>query len=161
MPSRAEQLITELGLKLHPEGGFYAEVHRSQLRVTRGSRPADRSALTAIYSLLPKGSVSRWHRVSSDEVWSYIEGDELDLVTYDPNLEVLAALRLGPVASGVRPLHVVPAGIWQGARTRGAYTLSSCSVGPGFEFADFDIAGDHPGDAALLRRVAPEWIDLI
>jgi uncharacterized protein len=70
---RAATLIRELDLVAHPEGGYFGEVHRSAQTVEpadgRGSRPA----LTTIYFLLPSGSVSRWHRVLSDEVWHFYE----------------------------------------------------------------------------------------
>ena len=53
----------------HPEGGRFREVYRSSTTVTSHDR-GGRSALTHIYFSLQAGEVSRFHRLSSDEVWS-------------------------------------------------------------------------------------------
>lgn len=161
MHERAQFLIDTLGMRQHPEGGYYVEIYRSQLAVHR-SHPAQlRTALTAIYSLFTAGTLSRWHRVSSDELWSHLEGDPLQLFTWDPSSGALASHRLGSVGEGSRPLQAVPAGIWQAARPLGDYALVSCAVGPGFEFADFEIAGDNQDSAELLRRHVGAWVDLL
>jgi uncharacterized protein len=161
MHERARFLIDTLGMRQHPEGGYYAEIYRSRLAVRRSRPVALRTALTAIYSLFPAGAVSRWHRVSSDELWSHLEGDPLELFTWDPATGKLASQRLGPVGADARPLLAVAAGVWQAARPLGGYALVSCAVGPGFEFADFEIAGDHPESAALLRQHVGSWADLL
>ena len=161
MHARARFLIDTLGMRQHPEGGFYAEIYRSQLAVHR-SHPAQlRTALTAIYSLFSAGTVSRWHRVSSDELWSHLEGDPLELCTWDPSSGAVASYRLGSVGDASRPLRAVPAGVWQAARPLGDYALVSCAVGPGFEFADFEIGGDNPEAAELLRSQVGAWADLL
>lgn len=162
MNERARLLIQELGMRPHPEGGHYVEIYRSATAVRVNDPPRVRTALTAIYSLFPAGSQSRWHRVSADELWSHLEGDPLELVTWDPGSGALASHRLGRVDSdGARPLQVVPAGVWQAARPLGEYALVSCAVGPGFEFADFEIGGDEPGTAALLRSHVGAWASLL
>ncbi len=80
--STAADLIARLGLKPHPEGGWFREVHRATDRVetARGSR----SALTTIYYLLEKEQISRWHVVESDEIWHFYAGAPLELLVYDP-----------------------------------------------------------------------------
>lgn len=157
MHLRAVELIRELALVPHPEGGHYAEVFKSRHRV----RPAEgdaRAALTTIYFLLAQGERSRWHRVTADEVWHYYEGDPLELVwEEDGNVR---RVQVGPVAMGREPVAVVPAGAWQAARARGAYTLVGCTVAPGFEFADFSLLADVPAEAARLRAAYPELADL-
>lgn len=76
---RAADLVTALGLQPHPEGGRFREIYRSAAAVDpRDGRPV-RSAVTAIYYLLVAGEMSRWHRVRSDEVWHFLEGDPLEL----------------------------------------------------------------------------------
>jgi hypothetical protein len=151
---RARELVRILGLQPHPEGGAFREVFRS----SRGVRPADgraeRSALTAIYFLLADGGASRWHRVASDESWCWLEGDPLELWRMPDAAGPAEREVLGPVAEGVRALAVVPAGEWQAARTRGAYTLVACMVGPGFDFADFEMLSDLPDDAERTRSHA-------
>lgn len=130
MHARARQLIDTLGLQPHPEGGWYREEFRSRSRVTRQSDGADRSALTTIYFLLVAGTESARHRVKSDEVWHFYEGDPLELSTESETVTL----------DGDRRVHVVPANEWQWARPLGEYVLVGCTVGPGFEFDDFDMS---------------------
>ncbi len=154
MQARAAELVNTLGMRPHPEGGHYVEVFRSDQRVQVVNRNAERAALTAIYFLLAAGECSRWHRVQSDETWHYHEGDAIELLLFDDR--GLRRLRLGPVSRETRPTIVVPAGTWQAARTIGAYTLVACTVGPGFEFADFSLLVDWPEVAARIAKAGPD-----
>lgn len=156
MHDRAAQLVSTLGLQPHPEGGHFRELFRSPSRVQPGDGRGERSALTTIYFLLRAGEHSRLHRVTSDEVWHFYEGDPLELVWTDPESAGLQRARLGPVGPGTAPVAVVPAGGWQAARSTGAYTLVGCSVGPGFDFADFRMLGDTPAEARELCERHPE-----
>lgn len=151
MDNRATHLISTLDLRPHPEGGYYREIFRSRLQVQpQDSRPA-RAALTTIYFLLTEGDVSRWHRVASDEVWHFYEGDPLELLTVDAQSQQPEHYLLGAVRSDARPVHVVPASVWQAARTTGDYTLVGCTVGPGFDFQDFQMLRDVSGESARLK----------
>lgn len=139
----AAEIIARLGLIPHREGGHYREMFRDPRTVDGG-----RSASTAIYFLLAAGEVSRWHRVDAAEVWHWYAGAPLvlslrqTLVAASPT----EAHRLGnAIAAGERPQVVVPAGVWQCARSTGAWTLVGCTVAPGFTFDGFELA---PGDAA-------------
>lgn len=161
MHSRAVDLIARLSLEPHPEGGYFREVFRSPARVGTGDARGDRAALTSIYFLLVAGETSCWHRVSSDEVWHLLEGDPLDLYDADPDLVDVAAIRLAPAHGDVRPVHTIAAGRWQAARTTGAYTLVSCTVAPGFEFADFEMMRDRPADVSRLRARHPTLTALL
>jgi len=154
MHSRAVELLNILGMRPHPEGGHYVEQFRSTHRVEVVDRSVQRAALTTIYFLLASGEFSRWHRVVSDEVWHFHEGDAIELLLFDD--QGLRRLRLGPVSRETRPTIVVPAGTWQAARTTGAYTLGGCTVGPGFEFADFSLAVDWPEIAARIANAGPD-----
>ena len=154
MDQRAEDLVRTLQLAPHPEGGFYRELHRSPMRVhTHDGR--ERAALTTIYFLLPAGEVSRWHRVSSDEVWHHLEGAPLQLFMTEPDMHHVHLHTLGPLQQGVAPEVVVPPHHWQAARSTGAYTLVACVVGPGFDFADFSMLRDLLAESALLRSKQP------
>ena len=163
MSGRAADLIERLALRPHPEGGYYREIFRSGL----GVRPEDdrprRDALTSIYFLLTGDTHSRWHRVTSDEVWCFLEGDPMELLMFEPGTtpSPRAAFRLGPVDRGQRPQAVVPAGWWQAARPLGDYVLVGCTVGPGFDFADFSMMADDEAAASALREGAPELAALI
>jgi uncharacterized protein len=145
MLPRARALIERLHLRPHPEGGFYAEVHRSAHSVDPLDARPRRAALTSIYFLLPEGAASRWHRVLSDEIWCHLEGAPIELHLLDGAARTLRSLSLAPVSEQALPQHTVPAGQWQAARSSGAYSLAACMVGPGFDFADFALmAADDP-----------------
>lgn len=141
-------------MRPHPEGGHYVEMFRSSHRVRQMARNVERVAITTIYFLLIAGEYSRWHRVLSDEVWHYHEGDPIELMQFDDR--GLRRMRLGPVGRDTRSMIVVPAGTWQAARTLGAYTLGGCTVGPGFEFADFSLLVDTGDIMTRLERAGPD-----
>ena len=138
-----EELIESLHLEPHPEGGFYRQIYKSPMTVAQDERT--RAALTIIHFLLPAGQVSRWHRVTSDEVWTFLRGEPLRLYRLDGDV----------VLDENNPIHVVRAGEWQAAEPLGAYALVACFVAPGFEFDDFammpeEIAAKLPEQ---LRRL--------
>jgi predicted cupin superfamily sugar epimerase len=160
-PSRHRALIASLGLIAHPEGGYYREVYRSPASVKPSDRREPRSALTTIYFLLPRGQVSRWHRVQSDEVWHFYEGAALDLWLTPPEISRVEHHRLGSLEDVQRPVLVVPAGCWQAARSSGDYTLAGCTVGPGFDFEDFALAADEPASAAAIRQLGGQTAALL
>ena len=131
----ASEIIERLGMKRHPEGGWYAETFRDV------PAASGRAASTAIYFLLEKGDVSAWHRVrDAVEVWHFYAGAPLELTIHDETTG-RSSHRLGPdLAAGERPQAVVPADAWQTARSLGDWTLVGCTVAPGFEFSSFELA---------------------
>jgi predicted cupin superfamily sugar epimerase len=154
MHPRAQSLIADLDLQPHPEGGYYREIFRSESRVQPEDDRTERSALTAIYFLLVAGQHSGWHQVLSDEIWSHLEGDALELLCFDATNSQASTIALGRFsASAATPIHVVPAGVWQAARPLGEYALLGCYVGPGFDFSDFRMAKD---DAEMRRVIAQQ-----
>jgi predicted cupin superfamily sugar epimerase len=152
MHPRAADLITKLNLEPHPEGGYYREIFRSAGLVAPIDGRGPRAALTTIYFLLPGGIVSRWHRVASDEVWHLYEGGPLEVLDVDPECKALSRNKLAPTA----PVCTVAAGHWQAARSLGDYALVGCTVGPGFDFADFTILADDPATAARLLELGDD-----
>ncbi|MEB3234891.1 MAG: cupin domain-containing protein [Cyanobacteriota bacterium] len=145
MPIDSGELIQRYGLIPHPEGGWYRELHRSPLLVQRADG-RHRSALTAILFLLQAGEISRWHRVAAaDETWHFAGGDPLELFSInEPDGRLQRQLLAGPTEAAAVPLAVVASACWQAARTTGAWSLVSCCVGPGFDFADFTLLRDCP-----------------
>ena len=136
----ADEVIRLLDLKPHPEGGHFRETFRDS-KTENG-----RSRSTAIYYLLKKGEVSRWHRVDAVEIWHWYAGDPLELKVSDGSGS--RAHLLGPkLGEGQSPQAVVPQHSWQSARSLGAYSLIGCTVAPGFEFVGFELApeGWEPG----------------
>ena len=132
----APEIISALGLKPHPEGGHYRETFRDPRQVE--GRPAS----TAILFLLASGERSHWHRVDAVEVWHYYAGAPLKLEVVDgPKEEIF---RLGAdIHAGEVPQVTVPARAWQAAESLGPWTLTGCTVAPGFSFDGFEMA---PGD---------------
>ena len=161
MSDRAEALIERLGLEPHPEGGHYRRVFTSEAQVHPTDGRPVRAALSAIYYLLASDEVSRWHRVASDEGWHHCEGAPLELYESDDEFTAVSVTRLGPLASDRAPFHTVRAGRWQAARSLGDYTLVACTVGPGFDFADFTLLADRPEAAALMRQRQPLLVSLL
>jgi len=141
-PEDAESLIKRLGLQPHPEGGFFRETYRAEMKVTRPESSGDsdsvRSAGTAILYLLAGDQVSHLHRIRSDEIWHFYEGSALAIDMIDP----FGGYRRKTIGAAFQYQVVVPAGTWFGASllaSRG-YALVGCTVAPGFEFADFELA---------------------
>lgn len=130
----AEDVIRILELKPHPEGGHYRETFRDDAGANA------RAHSTAIYFLLARGEVSRWHRVDAAEVWHWHAGAPLALSIAPPQGNT-RELRLGiNLAAGERPQGAVPAGFWQSAVSLGDWTLVGCTVAPGFLFEKFELA---------------------
>ena len=131
----ANEIIRLLGMKAHPEGGHYAETYRTQ--------GGGRAASTAIYYLLQADEISAWHRVDADEHWLWHAGGPLALTMSPPDGKGASTEKLGPdLRTGQRPQVTVPTRHWQTAESLGAWTLVSCVVAPGFEFAGFELAPD-------------------
>src|SRR5262245_46985064 len=156
MHPRVNDLINLLHLERHPEGGLFRQTFRSQLTVAPSDGRGPRAGLTLIYFLLVQGGFSRWHRVASDEAWHWYEGYPLELFTAPPDTGIVRCSVLGPLSGGAAPQQIVPAGHWQAARATGAYALVGCSVGPGFEYADFTLLASLPEHAR--PRIAPSFL---
>jgi len=135
--TEAERLVRELELSPHPEGGHYRETFRD------ASGSEDRALSTAIYFLLQKGEVSRWHRVDAAEVWHYHRGAPLQLKVAADGAPVKRFILGADIERGERPQVVVPPHTWQSARSLGDYTLVGCTVAPGFEFSKFELADEN------------------
>lgn len=135
----------------HPEGGRFKEVFRSA-SIVRAPGGEERSALTHIYFSLRAGEVSRFHRVRSDEVWNLYRGS-LYLYLWDGTPEPPSRIELSAEADCF--CHVVPGGVWQAAEPLSGEVLVGCSVGPGFEFSDFELIDPKSEQAAVLRGMSP------
>lgn len=129
----ATRVIEYLGLKPHPEGGFYRETYRQV------GGEGERGAVSVIYYLLARGMVSSWHRIDATEIWHFHAGDPLELVVAEAHRRIVTVLGVG-FAAGQAAHAVVPAHAWQSARSLGEWTLVGCTVAPAFEFAGFELA---------------------
>jgi len=136
----------------HPEGGRFLEVFRSAKTVTLPDGSA-RSTLTHIYFSLDAGEVSRFHKVTSDEVWNLYQGAGVNLFTWDGRQSKPQCITLS--SEGNCFCHVVPAGTWQAAEPISGTILVGCSVAPGFEFADFTLINPDSREAKQLLSADP------
>jgi hypothetical protein len=130
----ADEIIRQLKLEPHPEGGHFRETFRDVS--PRGMR----SASTAIYYLLAQGEVSHWHRVDASEIWHWYGGSALELRIAPADRPSANFVLGGDLKAGQLPQIMVPKDYWQSARSLGDWTLVGCTVAPGFEFSGFEMA---------------------
>ncbi len=142
----AEELVCKLKLVPHPEGGYYRETYRSAELIPAGALPARyqgaRPASTAIYFMLTGENFSAFHRLQSDELWHFHAGDAIEAHILHPDGRH-EHIVIGPdIAHHDVPQVLFPAGCWFGARmkNRQGFGLVGCTVAPGFDFADFELA---------------------
>jgi predicted cupin superfamily sugar epimerase len=152
----AGYFIQHLQLQPHPEGGFFRETYRSDGTISsnclRDTFTGDRSYSTAIYFLLQQNDFSAFHRISSDECWHFYEGGPLLIHVIHKNGDY-ACVRLGKrIDEGELLQFVVPAKSWFASEPAPGtdFTLVGCTVAPGFDFADFEMA-----NAAVLAEDYP------
>ncbi len=162
--------IQRLNLIPHPEGGFYRETYRADLRLAGSvlgpGFHGSRAVSTAIYYLLEAGQVSKFHRIRSDELWHFYDGVPLVLHGLDERHGYFN-FRLGR-HEGTLPQAVIPAGVWFAAELAPGcasddFALVGCTVAPGFDFQDFEmadprcLAGQFPDQADLIRRFSEKY----
>lgn len=155
-------LIRHLGLQPHPEGGFYKETYRSPGAIPSPCLPSgfsgDRSYCTAIYFLLQQGDFSAFHRIKSDECWHFYEGGTLHIHVLDRQGGYQCVSLGKKIEEGERYQFVVPAGAWFASEPAPGtlFALVGCTVAPGFDFADFEMA-----EAAMLSTQFPSHRSLV
>lgn len=144
--SSLKALIETLELQPHPEGGYYKETYRSKDTITKDALPdifnGDRNHSTGIYYLLESKDFSAFHRINQDEMWHFYKGSTLILTTISDKGE-LSTIKIGnDIANGETPQAVVPKGYWFAAKVEKpeSYALLGCTVAPGFDFQDFELA---------------------
>ena len=144
MSDKAQSFIQALRLQAHPEGGYYRETYRSDrvIDVPGAGGVVPRNISTGIYFLLEKDDFSAFHRIKSDEMWHFYAGQALEVIELQPTGELLCTRLGNDIGQGCAPQHVVPANTWFAARVApgGEFALVGCSVAPGFDFADFELA---------------------
>lgn len=162
-PLSAREWIRVLNLQSHPEGGWFAEVHRSGEGLAGDQLPhrygGDRRCWsTSIYYLLERGQFSSFHRLRSEELWYHHAGGQVIIHVLQPDGAV-RRMDLGrDIQRGEQLQAVVPAGRWFAAEPAAGteFALVGCAVVPGFEFADFELARKDE-----LIRSFPAHADLI
>lgn len=153
--------ITHLGLIPHPEGGYYRETYRSEGVVKQAALPGfkgDRNYSTSIYFLLEEKNFSAFHRIKSDEIWHFYSGDPLEVIEITPQGKLIITSLGANLKEGETFQYVVPAGHWFGSRVKkgGIFSLVGCTVAPGFDFEDFEMA-----ERSELLRMFPQHAPVI
>lgn len=162
----SEKIIERLQLEKHPEGGYYRETYRSGENFSSGSGdllfPGGRPFSTAIYYLLTSDQISKLHRIKSDEIWHYYLGSPATIHVIQPNGKY-QTLYFGPDIDSLQQFqHIIPAGSWFGVTVNNpdSFFLAGCTVSPGFDFIDFEIADsyklkkDFPGLTEIIEKLS-------
>jgi predicted cupin superfamily sugar epimerase len=139
-----QELVTTFQLQPHPEGGYFKETYRSEDKiVTNGSEfPNGRNYATAIYFLIEKDNFSAFHRIKSDETWHFYTGDALEVIEIDLQGNLIRTQVGADLKKGQTFQYTVKAGHWFGSRVLkgGNFSFVGCTVSPGFDFKDFELA---------------------
>ena len=158
----ADYFIKHLKLETHPEGGFFRETYRSHGTIPEHCLPAgfagQRNFSTSIYFLLQQNDFSAFHRIHSDECWHFYEGGPLLIHIINREGEY-SCIRLGRNLHGGEIFQfVVPALSWFASEPAPGteFSLLGCTVAPGFDFADFEMA-----DAKKLSEKYPRHSSII
>jgi len=150
-----KEIISKLELLPHPEGGYYREMYRSD--ETIDTPQGKRNVCTAIYYLLENKDKSNFHRIKSDECWFFHQGNALEIFVLDN--ATLKTITLGnDIMNGELPQAIIPANCWFASKVKNesGFALVSCTVAPGFDFRDFEMA-----DRQKLLQEFPKQRELI
>lgn len=141
----ADYWVDKLNLEVHPEGGFFKEMYRSDETIAHKALPerfsGERVFSTSIYYLLNKVDISMFHRIQQDEIWHFYEGTPLTIHSISPDGVYSASVLGRDIECGEAFQVVVKAGCYFAAETnnKDSFSLVGCTVAPGFDFADFEM----------------------
>ncbi len=154
MDERVAQLIDHHGLTALPvEGTLFASTYRSADDMVDGGPVG--TAMIGLYAHEPL-SRSIFHRLPSDEIWHFYDGDAMRLVLLHPGGASEDVWLGRDEAAGQRVQFVVPAGSWQAGElgTDGRFALFGCTMAPGFTGAGFEA-----GTVSVLAASHPDRLD--
>ncbi len=124
-----EKLIKKLKMIPHPEGGYFSESFRDK-----------NNNVSLIYYLLKKNQRSHWHRLKKNEILHFYLGDSMSVYVSQDG-KMCDTLILGNNINNNENIHiVVDAGSWFSMKSNGKYSLIGCTVAPGFNYSDFELA---------------------
>lgn len=156
----AKEWIDELHLEPHPEGGYYRQTDYADETYLKNGKALP--LYTNIHFLLTPDSPSHFHQLTSDELWFYHAGNPLTVHSFhEDGRYTKAVLGLGADES---LHHNVSAGTIFGSTVEEGYALVSCTVVPGFDFADFtlftqaELLEEYPAHESIIERLAYETL---
>ncbi len=168
MENYIKELVQKFDLLPHPEGGFYKEVYRSEGVIAQSQLghqfSGDRNYCTSIYFLLTSANFSGFHRIKQDEVWHFYQGSPLQIHVIHSNGQY-ELHRIGfDLTENLTPQFVVPAGAWFASCVENAndFSLVGCTVAPGFDFDDFELAkkndliAEYPQHANIITQLTKQ-----
>ncbi len=141
-------IISRLALEPLPhEGGWVRRYFESPERDSTG-----RAHASAIHFLMSAENFSALHRLTMPEVWTWREGAPVELLRLD-HADGGSVVTLGSDrTAGQLATCTVPRGVWQGARSLGAWSLVDCALTPAWRPEDFTLGARGP-----LLREFPRW----
>lgn len=163
--SEIDTLIHKLQLLPHPEGGYFKETYRSSESLMKSALPqgykGDRNLSTCIYFLLTSANFSAFHRIKQDEIWHFYMGSPISLHIINQQGVYLKQMIGSNLEAGEVPQFVVHGGDWFASEVEepNSYALAGCTVSPGFDFEDFEMADryklllKYPDFEAVIRRL--------
>lgn len=144
---KAAEIIKHLQLTPHPEGGWFREVYRSKESISAESLPEryteKHNFSTSIYFLLEANDFSAFHRIKSDETWHFYAGSTVKLYIINEGGFLIEVLLGNNYANGELFQYTITANCWFAAEidNQSDFALVGCTVAPGFDFTDFELAG--------------------
>lgn len=151
--NNSEYWIQHLQLDKHPEGGYYRRIYQSDALID--TKNGKRHTATAIHYLLQSGDFSAWHRIQQDELWFYQQGGPLVIRSINHQGKLLTTV----LGKDHDLTTCIPADTWfcsELLNDHADFSLVSCVVTPGFDFADFEMANKDE-----LVNLYPQHRDII
>ena len=159
---RDQLLIDKLRLTKHPEGGYFKETYRSKGTIEKDNLPityqGKRNFCTSIYFLLKSNEFSAFHKINQDETWHFYEGSTITIHQISPSGEYSKTTIGNDILNNQFPQYTVNGDYWFGATVdeNDSYSLVGCTVAPGFDFEDFELA-----ERSNLQKKFPKHKNII
>ena len=137
---RKDFLIQHYSMELlEGEHTFFSECYHSPKRNEEGKLLA--STMYGLYCKEPK-SYSDFHKLSHEEIWTFLEGDPFTLYLLYEDGSVDTVTLGSDLSSGQLLQYTVPVGVMQAGclSPGGEYALYSCTVVPAFDWQCFTMA---------------------
>ena len=137
---RKDFLIQHYSMELlEGEHTFFSEYYHSPKRNEEGKLLA--STMYGLYCKEPK-SYSDFHKLSHEEIWTFLEGDPFTLYLLYEDGSVDTVTLGSDLSSGQLLQYTVPVGVMQAGclSPGGEYALYSCTVVPAFDWQCFTMA---------------------
>lgn len=148
----AEYYIKNLEMIPHVEGGYFKESFLSEDNVRENKK-----LWSSIYFLLRTGEVSNFHRLKSDELWYYHDGEAVTIYMITPEGEFITKQLGTDIENGESPQVLVPKGyIFGSAMNKEGFSLVGCMVAPAFEYEEFELF-----EREYLLNLYPKYKDII